>query len=593
MNANRGTDKDLVKSRVSLRDVVAEVVGELRSRGGDDLWACCPFHRETTPSFHIRPALGIYKCFGCHESGDVFSFVMKMRGIGFREALTALAERAGIELESISPDDRRRHAEARASRAVLDVALKLFRRELLAPAGRAALHYMRGRGFTDDLLARFDAGFIPRDFLRTLRAAGPEQVQQAQLDGAGFTAAFGGRVCFGIRDGNGALVGFGARKLDDALDGPKYVNTRETPWFAKGRLLYGLDKASRTLSRTRRLVVMEGYTDVMMAHQAGLEEAVATMGTSFTADHLALVKARVSNLVLVFDGDGAGQQAAERASRMVLAEGLECRVLILPLDMDPFDWFGSHTRADFDALLDAQAVSNVTWLCQRGVAALDRGQPGGREQVARDVLEAARTIADPLRRETVVADIARVCGVDRNLLRRQLGGAVVSAPPAVARRPRVAARQVNASVRSHFAAVAGLAHDPGRRQALEDLAAEGALSLQGARAVLELGLQLIAESGGRLDAQQWLEAVHASLPAEADEFEQSLLPPPDRIPWSWDEAVEHLRARRSDELSQEQKRLAMSRPDIASRSELLRDLQSRLTGPTRPGGVPASHAPHP
>jgi DNA primase len=592
VNVNRGSDKDLVKARVSLRDVVAEVVGDLRSRGGDDLWACCPFHRESTPSFHIRPALGIYKCFGCHESGDVFSFVMKMRGIGFREALTVLAERAGIELESISPEDRRRHTEARASRAVLDVALKLFRKELMSPTGRGALHYMRSRGFTDDLLARFDIGFIPRDFLRTLRAPGSEQVEQSQLDGAGFTAAFGGRVCFGIRDGNGALVGFGARKLVDDGDGPKYVNTRETPWFAKGRLLYGLDKASRTLSRTRRLVVMEGYTDVMMAHQAGLEEAVATMGTSFTSDHLALVKARVGNLVLVFDGDGAGQQAAERASRMVLAEGIECRVLILPLDMDPFDWFGSHTRADFDVLLDQQAVSNVTWICQRGVSALDRGHPGGREQVAREVLEAARTITDPLRRDTVVADIARVCGVDRNLLRRQAGGPVSPAAAQFPRRARVAGRPVNALVRSAFVAVAGLAHDPGRRELLTDLVAEGALPHDGARAVLDIGLRLLAE-GGRLDISEWLDDVRESLPAEADEFEHVLLPPPERILCSWDEAVAHLRGRRSDELSQEQKRLAMSRPDIASRSELLRDLQSRLAGPARPGGVSTSPAPHP
>jgi DNA primase len=587
---NRGADKDLVKSRVSLRDVVAEVVGELRSRGGDDLWACCPFHREDTPSFHIRPALGVYKCFGCHESGDVISFVMKMRGIGFREALTVLAERAGLELESISPEDRRRHAEARASRAVLDVALRLFRRELLGPNGRAALQYMRGRGFTDDMLARFDVGFIPRDFLRALRAGGGEPVEQAQLDGAGFTTTFGGRVCFGIRDGNGALVGFGARTLGE--DGPKYVNTRETPWFAKSRLLYGLDKAARTLSRTRRLVVMEGYTDVMMAHQAGLDEAVATMGTAFTADHLALVKARVSNLVLVFDGDGAGQQAAERASRMVLAEGMECRVLILPQDMDPFDWFGSHSRADFDALLDRQAVSNVAWLCQRGVAALDRGQPGGREQVAREVLEAARTIEDPLRREGVVADIARVCGIDRNLLRRQAGGTVGPAPLAP-RRPRAAAPPVNALVRSHFVAVAGLAHDVTRRAVLAELLADGALAHAGACAVLAVGTRLLDEGGGRLDAADWLEAVREELPAEADELEHVLLPPPQRILCSFDEAVTHLRRCRDGELVQEQKRLAMSRPDLASRSELLRDLHSRLAGPARPGGVPTSPAPHP
>ena len=370
--------------------MVAEAVGELRSRGGDDLWACCPFHHEDTPSFHIRPALGVFKCFGCGESGDVISFVMKTRGLGFREALELLAERAGIELGSLSPEDRRRQAEARRSRQVLDVALSLFRRALGAAPTNPGLQYMLGRGFTPEVLQRFDIGFIPPDFLRSLRGAVAES---GPVEGAGFTLAFGGRVGFGIRDGNGALVGFGARRLDDAAGGPKYVNTRETAWFAKGRLLYGLDKASRRLARTRRLVVMEGYTDVMMAHQAGLDEAVATMGTSFTAEHLRLVKARVGNLVLVFDGDEPGCQAAERAARMVLAKAWSaacccCRRRWIPATGSP-----PARRADFDALLGHDGPG-AAWPSCAGArwGGSYAGQPGGREAVAREMLELSATI---------------------------------------------------------------------------------------------------------------------------------------------------------------------------------------------------------
>jgi DNA primase len=601
--ADRNAEKNLVKERVALRDVVAEVVGELRSRGGDDLWACCPFHHEDTPSFHIRPALGVFKCFGCGESGDVISFVMKTRGIGFREALEALAERAGIELGSLSPEDKRRQAEARRSRQVLDVALQLFRRALAAP-GNAGLQYMRQRGFSAETLQRFDIGFIPPDFLRGLRAAAPAAgLPLGVVEGAGFTLPFAGRVGFGIRDGNGSLVGFGARRLSDDGDGPKYVNTRETAWFSKGRLLYGLDKANRPLARTRRLVVMEGYTDVMMAHQAGLDEAVATMGTSFTAEHLRLVKARVGNLVLVFDGDEPGCQAAERASRMVLAEGLECRVLLLPSDMDPCDWFATRTRADFDALLDRTGLSSVAFLCRRGLERLDVGQPGGREQVAREMLELTRTIEDPLRRETIVGDIARACGLDRNLLRR--GSQAAHGPSgdpgalSVAERPGTLAgasrRPVNAPVkalvRSQFVAVAGLAQDGGRLQTLAELERDGALDHPGARQLLALGRALLEEEGC-LDAGLWLEAARERAPAEHAALERALLPPPGLILPGWDEAVAHLRGHRAGEAARAARRDALLRPDIASNGDVLRGVQASLRGSPADGGF-VTGAPQP
>ncbi len=584
--ADRNAEKNLVKERVALRDVVAEVVGELRSRGSDDLWACCPFHHEDTPSFHIRPALGVFKCFGCGESGDVISFVMKTRGIGFREALELLAERAGIELGSLSPEDRRRQAEARRSRQVLDVALQQFRRALTGAASNPGLLYMRQRGFSPETLQRFDIGFIPADFLRHLRGA----VSEATLvDGAGFTHAFGGRVGFGIRDGNGALVGFGARRLVDDGDGPKYVNTRETPWFAKGRLLYGLDKANRSLSRTRRLVVMEGYTDVMMAHQAGLDEAVATMGTSFTADHLRLVKARVGNLVLVFDGDEPGCQAAERAARMVLSEGLECRVLLLPSEMDPCDWFSGHTRADFDVLLERHGLSSVAFLCQRSLGRQDAGQPGGREQVARELLDLTRAIEDPLRRETIVADIARACAVDRNLLRRDGAVAATASGPATffGRGVHPASRRpVSAILRCQFVAVAGLARDSSRLAVLDELEQQGALAHPAARSLLALAREFLA-AGAAVDAAAWLDAAREQSEASHAALERALLPPPGLLLPGWDEAVAHLRATRAQDLARAARRDTLSRSDVASDGEALRGLQSSLLGSALAADVPA------
>ena len=205
-----------------------------------------------------------------------------------------LADRAGVPLGSLGARERAQAQEGRLVRGALGVARDVFHAALSSAAGRPALDYLRERGFEQGLLERFDIGWVPPDFGRALRSAGADA---PSLDKAGFTGAFGGRLAFGIRDGHGGLVGFGARRLGgEAPDaGPKYVNTRETRWFNKGRLLYGLDKAGPRLARTGRLVVMEGYTDVMMAHQVGLDEAVATMGTSLHRPSTCeLVKSRVT-----------------------------------------------------------------------------------------------------------------------------------------------------------------------------------------------------------------------------------------------------------------------------------------------------------
>ncbi|MGQ0553965.1 MAG: DNA primase [Planctomycetota bacterium] len=582
----RDAEKSLVKERVNLREIVAEVVGDLRSRGADDYWACCPFHQESTPSFHVRPSVGLYKCFGCGESGDVFSFVQKTRGVGFREALELLAQRVGVELGSTSPEERRRVAEARRHRATLDAALEGFRRTLMQPAGQAALAYIRQRGFQEQTLKQFDIGFIPRDLMRGVKSAA---LDAAQMEAAGFTAAFGGRLGFGIRDAHGVLVGFGARRLDDAQDGPKYVNTRETAWFNKGRLLYGLDKAARALARSRRLVVMEGYTDVMMAHQSGLDEAVATMGTSFTVDHLKLVRTRVSNLVLVFDGDAAGQQAAERAARMVLSAGLECRVLLLPSDMDPCDWFATHSRADFDAFLETEGLGSVAFLCRRMLAQHDAGLPGLRERVAREALDLCQRLEDPLRRESIVADVARTCGVDRNLLRADASAGVV--PVARSRVVNAPVAPVNAQVRSQFAAVAGLASQPDRLTCVAGLRDAGALTHPAAVELLAIAEELLRTNPSAVvESGAWLEAAQERAPALRATLERALLPPPGVLLPEWGEAIEHLRRLHADEQAREARRLALARPDIAWNGTALKDVQSSLQNSADARSLPLSGA---
>lgn len=563
-DSDRQVEKEHVRSRTPIAELVAELTGaELRSRGGDDLWACCPFHAEDTASFHVRPRLGLFKCFGCGASGDIFSFVQEIRGVDFREALQFLAERVGVTLGSLTTEERRAAVRSRRLREALEVARELFG-NCLAQAGNPAREYMVERGFTAETLDAFDVGWVPADFRQRLVRQG---LPSDALEAAGFTGAFGERVSFGIRDGHGGLVGFGARTL--RADGaPKYVNTRETAAFNKRSLLYGLHLAGREAVRSRRLVVMEGYTDVMMAHQRGVQDAVATMGTSFTNEHARSLPSRVDNLVLLFDGDRAGSDAAERAVRLLLVRGAECRVLHLPDGQDPCDWFASHDSDDLGQLLATCARSTVSFLCRRELARLDPGQPGGREAAARKVLEACRPIVDPVRREGIAAEVARECGADRNLLRQlRRGGSPSLASVTSGRLP------LKATVRSQCVLLAGLVHGGDRADDLVRLHARGAIDHPAVLRLIELAGGLAAAP---VDPSAWLERVRDVEPRLVGWLEGVLHPHPDEPPMSHEQSREHLESMLSARLEREARLVALSVPDLASDAVALRALDESL-----------------
>jgi DNA primase catalytic core len=594
-------EKQLVKDRNRMDEVARDFAGcEFERRGAGDLWACCPFHTEDTPSFHVLPARGMYKCFGCGESGDVFSFVQKIRGVGFKEALEALADRVGVTLGSLSPEDKRRQAELRDLKQVLVRAGEIFAEALTSPEGAAARDYLSGRGFDGEILKRFDVGLVPADFTRRLRQGG---LAHAAVDRAGFTGQFGGRVSFGIRDSNGTLVGFGARTLEP--DGkPKYVNTRETSAFNKRRLLYGLDKAVRAVSRSRRLIVMEGYTDVMMAHQRGLDESVATMGTSLTTDHIQALRGRASNLVFVFDGDEAGLRAADRAVEMTLQERIEVRVLCLPDGSDPGDWLRLNDGPAFEALLDEHGMSTVAYLCKRKVALVDRGQPGWREQVAADVLESCRSLIDPVRRETIVAEVSKACGVDRIILRNRVGAGPRA--PRMRAHPPVATRKVNARVLSQFAILAGLSTREDAAGHLDELKSAGVLDHLGGLRLRELALSL---GSLPVDPMDWLELVSREEPNLRTALERALLQGPDSVLPPYETALEHLRSLAQEAHARQERLDALTQPDIDRDEAALRAIDASLraraakkaalaagSGPAGPGPAGSDSAagpPHP
>ena len=335
-------DIEAVRERARIEDVAGEHV-TLKPAGVGSLKGLCPFHDERTPSFHVRPQLGLFHCFGCGEGGDVIAFVEKIHHLSFTEAVEYLAGRTGVQLRYEEGGGVRRGVEPGTRQRLLDanrLAEAFFTEQLATPQAQAARDFLTGRGFDRLAAAHFAVGYAPAgwdNLARRLRDAGyteHELVESglcSRSSGARVYDRFRDRLIWPIRDVTGATIGFGARRLSEADQGPKYLNTPETPVYHKGQVLYGLDLAKKEIARSHQVVIVEGYTDVMAAHLSGVTTAVATCGTAFGEGHTRLVRrllgdvadpsagviagnrARGGEVVFTFDGDAAGRKAALRA----------------------------------------------------------------------------------------------------------------------------------------------------------------------------------------------------------------------------------------------------------------------------------------
>ena len=435
-----------VKLRSPIETIVQERVPELKRRGAN--WkACCPFHEEKTPSFVVTPERGTWRCFGaCGEGGDVISFVQRFDGLSFLEALRLLAQACG---EAMPSSFERSHGDDRERRTAelveaMERAQGHYGRLLHGPEGAEALAYARDRGLTDETLEAFGIGFAPRQgktLLEAARGAGfdEELLVQAGLvrrgDGERAFDFFRGRLMIPIRDGLGRTVGFGGRKLPgDELPGPKYVNTGETPLFKKSRLIYGLDRARQEVRRTKHLILMEGYTDVMAAHQVGIGNAAAVLGTATTDEHASLVRrSGARRVTLVFDGDEAGSRAGLRALEHLLPLGLELDVVVLPEGCDPCDLCIERGAEAFGELLAAAR----DWYDH----ALDllNGLSGARlgEEVD-EILKLVLRLKHPVERDQRLAQMARHLDLPEEGVRAQAQALVQGRrPPAPAPEPSV------------------------------------------------------------------------------------------------------------------------------------------------------------
>ena len=362
----RRADVDQVRERSRLDEIVAEHV-TLRTAGIGSMKGLCPFHDEKTPSFHIRPQLGHWHCFGCGEGGDVISFVQKIDHLSFVEAVEMLAGRYGIQLHYEDggrgggrPDfgTRRRLLDAHA------IAEEYYREQLSSPGAEVGRRFLTERGFDRAAAEHFGVGFAPEGWdaiTRVLRGRGftePELIASGLVSQGqrGVYDRFRGRLVWPIRDITGNTIGFGARRLLESDPGPKYLNTPETAIYRKSSVLYGLDLARKDISSQHRVVVVEGYTDVMAAHLAGVTTAVATCGTAFGSEHVKIVRRVMGDsnpssglrlnadgrgmggeVIFTFDGDAAGQKAALRAFEEDQRFVAQTYVAVEPGGMDPCD----------------------------------------------------------------------------------------------------------------------------------------------------------------------------------------------------------------------------------------------------------------
>ncbi|GEO91765.1 DNA primase [Kocuria flava] len=348
----RREDIDEVRSRTDIKEIVDGYV-TLKSAGIGSWKGLCPFHDERTPSFHVRPQMGTYHCFGCDESGDVIAFLMNIDHTTFTETVEKLAARIGYELHYEQGSGPKREEVGRRQR-LLDahkVAAEYFQRNLYTRQAGPAQQFLGERGFDGDAARRYGVGYAPRGWdhlLKHLRGRGFTD-QELKLTGMfsegnrGLYDRFRGRLVWPIRAVAGEVIGFGARKLFDDDQGPKYLNTPETPLYKKSQVLYGIDLAKREIAKQRRVVVVEGYTDVMACHLAGVPTAVATCGTAFGPEHIKIVRRFLSDsggggeVVFTFDGDAAGQKAALRAFEEDQKFVAQTYVAVEPHGMDPCD----------------------------------------------------------------------------------------------------------------------------------------------------------------------------------------------------------------------------------------------------------------
>ncbi|MEK7088439.1 MAG: DNA primase [Patescibacteria group bacterium] len=409
-----------IKDRLGIAEVVSSYIK--LEKAGKNLRARCPFHNEKTPSFFVSPDRGSFYCFGCAAKGDIFSFVEQMEGLDFKGALKLLAARAGVKLEY-------RHVGERDSREklfqILEETTRYFETNL--KLNDEAKNYLKKRGLNDKTITAFRLGFAPDEWRALLTHLKSKKFAESDLEKAGlikkgeaggnYYDRFRGRIIFPIADSAGRIVGFSGRILKGKSDDAKYLNSPETELFAKSRILYGLDKAKTAIRQRDFAVLVEGQVDLLMSHQTGVANTVASSGTALTDEHLNLLKRFSNRLLLVFDPDEAGFKAALRGAGLALARGLEVKVAALPEGLDPADLVLKNPLSWKEALKNA--VFLIDFLLAR---ILNKGYDKRQlaKAVEKDILPYIASLKSRIEQSHYISEIADKANIKAEALWEEL-----------------------------------------------------------------------------------------------------------------------------------------------------------------------------
>lgn len=422
--------KELVRSRTNLVELIGQTVALSPARGGSDYVGLCPFHADHNPSFNVYPDRQSYRCWVCNEGGDCFSFLQQIDGLTFPAAVERLANLAGLEI----PKEFGRSRKQSSNREQLYDALKWAEEQyhwclMNSQEAAEALEYIRGRGYSDETLVKFQVGYHPNDWSWLIDRARDQHTMANLLaarlvgerkSGNGYYDNFVDRVTFPIHDDRGRTVGFGGRIMPGREDGPKYWNSPDSELFSKNRLLYAFDIAKEPVRRSKTALVTEGYTDCISCHIHGVTNVVATLGTALTENHVTLLKRFAEKVVLVYDGDKAGQDAAERSLSKFVSQEIDLRILTLPDGQDPADYLEVNGAEKFNQLVESSVDAwehKYRILLNR----YDINSLNGGDRILNEMLEllaAAPGISGTIRETRMLSKLSTQLSIDERSIRK-------------------------------------------------------------------------------------------------------------------------------------------------------------------------------
>ncbi len=408
---------------------IAEVVSEFITlrRRGVNLLGLCPFHNEKTPSFTVSPSKGIFKCFGCGKGGNVVNFIMEHESLSYPESLKWLAHKYNIEIEEKeeTEEEKLRKDERESLMIVTAFAGKYFARYLWEEnEGRTiGLSYFRERGFRDDILKRFEVGFAPDGKAVFTEAAQKQGFKSDYLEKAGLTIRrddwvqdrFAGRVIFPVHNLAGRIIAFGGRILKNDPKAAKYINSPESEIYHKSQVLYGIYQARREIARQEKCYLVEGYTDVLSMHQAGIENVAASSGTALTPEQIRLIRRFTPNVTIIYDGDEAGIKASLRGIDLVLAEGLNVKVLLLPDGEDPDSFARTHGASGFQQFIREHETDFIRFKTELLMKSAGN-DPIAKARLITDVVRSVAVIPDNITRSVYIKECSNLLDVSEEIL---------------------------------------------------------------------------------------------------------------------------------------------------------------------------------